>query len=254
MIHSTIHNHSPGEMTPNGLGESPSPAQQKKGCWQIPRQKCSISTSGRESWGSWLLFLWLSSRCRTSRVFPGARCLLVQGVRAEGVTYWPNSCWGAVGRGLGGGGKSVQKGTTNSPVFSVSLQTSPTVISLRRRRRREMVSTAMEPGSCAQDALESKLLEPVALAVLVVEHHLLCVLALGMQQCGPPGRGHCPSLLPAKHGGPFSAEGFLGGCGGSGKGLERETRSSVCSSGLQSFPGSSAEAEEGRGWRKGLYP
>lgn len=32
----------------------------------------------------------------------------------------------------------------------------------------------------------------------------------------------CPSGLPGRHSIPFSAEGFFGGCGGSGEGLERE--------------------------------
>lgn len=63
------------------------------------------------------------------------------------------------------GGKrreSLQKGTADSPVFFVSLQTSPIVILPRRRRRREMVSTP-SLGSCARDALESKWLEPLVL-------------------------------------------------------------------------------------------
>lgn len=106
-------------------------------------------------------------------MFPGSRCLLVQGTCAEGMKRWPKSCWGAVDGGLGGGGESAQEGTADSPVFFVSLQTSPTVISLRRRRRREMVSTPVACWSavpCAQDALESKWLEPL---VPGVEQQLL---------------------------------------------------------------------------------
>lgn len=65
------------------------------------------------------------------------------------------------------------------------------------------------------------------------------------------GQSDCPLLLPGKHSSPFSAEGFPDSCGGGGEGLEREMGSSVCSSSLQSFTGSSAEAVEGRGLEKG---
>ena len=74
---------SPGEMAHSGLRHAPA-LPGRRGLLPDPKPEM-LRQYKWESWGSWLAFLLLPSCCRTSQVFPGSWCLLVQGMCAEGM-------------------------------------------------------------------------------------------------------------------------------------------------------------------------
>lgn len=74
---------SPGEVALKRAEASPS-LPGRRGLLPDPKPEM-LHRYQWESWGSWRLFL--PSCCRTSRVFPGSWCLLLQGVCTKGMKY-----------------------------------------------------------------------------------------------------------------------------------------------------------------------